>query len=165
MLKYQIVGLPRWLSGKESPDIAGDSGDGDSIPGLGRSPGEENGNPLQYSCLEVPQKEKPSGLQSMVSQRAGHDFSCLGEEKRVFSQSGTHLKFQSLLTYWFFSEVPKKFPQFSIISTVGLPYLLTYLLQLSALYLTFFLSPFVPISLWFSLGLHITGEEGSLSET
>ena len=26
----------------------------DLIPGLGRSPGEENGNPLQYSCLENP---------------------------------------------------------------------------------------------------------------
>ena len=26
----------------------------DSIPGLGRSPGEGNGNPLQYSCLENP---------------------------------------------------------------------------------------------------------------
>ena len=25
-----------------------------SVPGLGRSPGEENGNPLQYSCLEHP---------------------------------------------------------------------------------------------------------------
>ena len=30
------------------PVVAGDTG---SIPGLGRSPGEENGNPLQYSCL------------------------------------------------------------------------------------------------------------------
>ena len=29
-------------------------GDLGSIPGLGRSPGEENGNPLQYSCLENP---------------------------------------------------------------------------------------------------------------
>ena len=29
-------------------------GDLDSIPGLGRSPGEGNGNPLQYSCLENP---------------------------------------------------------------------------------------------------------------
>ena len=28
------------------------SGDAESIPGLGRSPGEGNGNPLQYSCLE-----------------------------------------------------------------------------------------------------------------
>ena len=29
-------------------------GDLGSIPGLGRSPGERNGNPLQYSCLENP---------------------------------------------------------------------------------------------------------------
>ena len=36
-------------SGKELVCGAGDSG---SIPGLGRSPGEGNGNPLQYSCLE-----------------------------------------------------------------------------------------------------------------
>ena len=31
---------------------AGDARDGGSIPGLGRSPGEGNGNPLLYSCLE-----------------------------------------------------------------------------------------------------------------
>ena len=30
------------------------AGDPDSIPGLGRSPGEGNGKPLQYSCLETP---------------------------------------------------------------------------------------------------------------
>ena len=30
-----------------------------SIPGLGRSPGEENGNPLQYSCLENPMDRGP----------------------------------------------------------------------------------------------------------
>ena len=33
-------------------ESAYDAGDLDSIPGLGRSPGEGNGNPLQYSCLE-----------------------------------------------------------------------------------------------------------------
>ena len=33
---------------------AGDIRDMGSIPGLGRSPGEGNGNPLQYSCLENP---------------------------------------------------------------------------------------------------------------
>ena len=33
---------------------AGDVRDVDSIPGSGRSPGEGNGNPLQYSCLENP---------------------------------------------------------------------------------------------------------------
>ena len=38
-------------TGKESVYKAGDLG---SIPGLGRSPGEGNGNPLQYSCLENP---------------------------------------------------------------------------------------------------------------
>ena len=31
-----------------------DTGDADSIPGSGRSPGERNGNPLQYSCLKNP---------------------------------------------------------------------------------------------------------------
>ena len=43
------VGLPWWLSGQESACNAGDSS---LIPGLGKSPGEGNGNPLQYSCLE-----------------------------------------------------------------------------------------------------------------
>ena len=42
------------LVAKNPPANAGDSGDSDSIAGLGRSPGEGNGNPLQYSCLENP---------------------------------------------------------------------------------------------------------------
>ena len=37
---------------KNPPANAGDSRDTGSIPGSGRSPGGENGNPLQYSCLE-----------------------------------------------------------------------------------------------------------------
>ena len=41
-------GLPWWLSGKESSCNVQDVG---SIPGLGRSLGEGNGNLLQYSCL------------------------------------------------------------------------------------------------------------------
>ena len=36
--------------------------------------GEGNGNPLQYSCLENPWTEEPGGLQSMRSQRVGHDW-------------------------------------------------------------------------------------------
>ena len=39
---------------KNLPVKAGDSGDRDLIPGLGKSPGGEHGNPLQYSCLENP---------------------------------------------------------------------------------------------------------------
>ena len=49
------VGLPWWLSGKESTCNAGVNGDASSIPGLGQSPGGGNGNPLQYSFLENPQ--------------------------------------------------------------------------------------------------------------
>ena len=44
-----IVGFPVSSVGKESTCNTGDLG---LIPGSGRSPGEENGNPLQYSCLE-----------------------------------------------------------------------------------------------------------------
>ena len=44
-------GFPGGSGGKESALNAGDPG---SIPGSGRYPGEGNGNPLQYSCLENP---------------------------------------------------------------------------------------------------------------
>ena len=40
---------------------------------MAESPGEENGYPLQYSCLRYPQTEEPGGLQSMGLQRVGHD--------------------------------------------------------------------------------------------
>ena len=43
------MGFPGGSDGKESACSAGDLG---SIPGSGESPGEGNGNPLQYSCLE-----------------------------------------------------------------------------------------------------------------
>ena len=45
------TGFPGDSDGKESAGNAGDLG---LIPGSGRSPGEGNGNPLQYSCLENP---------------------------------------------------------------------------------------------------------------
>ena len=45
------MGFPRGSDGKESAYDAGDLG---SIPELGRSPGEGNGNPLQYSCQDNP---------------------------------------------------------------------------------------------------------------
>ena len=47
---------------KSPPDNAGDL---DSIPGLGRSPGRGNDNPLQYSPLGIPWTAEPGGLQSM----------------------------------------------------------------------------------------------------
>ena len=53
------------LVGKESACNAGDdlgTGDKGLIPGLGRSPGEGNGNPRQYSCLEKPMDRGYRGL-------------------------------------------------------------------------------------------------------
>ena len=44
--------------GSESKESAFNAGDQGSIPGLGRSPGEGNGNPLQYSCLENPLRQR-----------------------------------------------------------------------------------------------------------
>ena len=51
MLLITLHGLPRWLSGKEYVCQAEDVG---SVPGLRISPGEGNGNPLQYYCLGNP---------------------------------------------------------------------------------------------------------------
>ena len=66
-----ISDFPGGSDGKASAYSAGDLG---SIRGSGRSPGEGNGNPLQYSCLENPMNgELPGRLQSMGSQRVGHD--------------------------------------------------------------------------------------------
>ena len=49
-----IIGVPGFLGGSEVKVSACNAGDLGSIPGLGGSPGEGNGNPLQYSCLENP---------------------------------------------------------------------------------------------------------------
>ena len=49
-----LMGFPGGLVGKESICSAGGTEDSGSIPGLGRSPEEGNGKPLQYSCLGNP---------------------------------------------------------------------------------------------------------------
>ena len=71
LLGAKAVGFPSGSEVKVSSCNAGDAG---LIPGLGRSPGEGNSNPLQYSCLENPMDGGawwailPTGLQ-----RVGHD--------------------------------------------------------------------------------------------
>ena len=73
--RYSNIRLPRWLSSKESVCNSRAAGDVGLIPESGRSPGGGNGNPLQYSCLEkVPWAEEPGRLQSMGSQRVGHNW-------------------------------------------------------------------------------------------
>ena len=57
----------KFPGGSEVKASAWNAGDLGSIPELGRSPGEGNGSPLQYSCLENPMGEEPGGLQSVGS--------------------------------------------------------------------------------------------------
>ena len=71
------------LDGKESACDAGDLG---SFPESGRSPGEENGYPLQYPCLENPCTEEPGNLGSqlfMGSQRVRHEWAT--KHARIYS--------------------------------------------------------------------------------
>ena len=65
------MGFPGGSNGKESAWNTGDPG---SIPGSGRSPGEGNGNTLQYSCLE--NYMNTGAWQATVHgvQRVGHDW-------------------------------------------------------------------------------------------
>ena len=77
-LPYKSLGFPGGSVVKKNPPAsAGATGDAGSNPGLGRSPGEGNGNPLQYSCLGNPMDRgawwahrEPT---SMASQRVEQD--------------------------------------------------------------------------------------------
>ena len=62
-------------SGSVAKNPPANAGDTASIFGLGRSPEEGNGNPLQYSSREAPGTEKPGDLQSMGSKKNGTQFS------------------------------------------------------------------------------------------
>ena len=63
----------QWLSDKELTCNPGYARDVGSIPELGRSRGEGNGNPLQYSCLENPMDCSLPGFSVHGVIRAGHD--------------------------------------------------------------------------------------------
>ena len=62
-----------FLGGSEGKESACNEGDPSSVPGLGKSAGEGNGNPLQYLAWKIPWTKESGGLQSMVSQRVGQD--------------------------------------------------------------------------------------------
>ena len=69
----RIRGFPDGSAGKESTCKAGDTGDAHSITGRVRSPGEENGNPLLYSCLKNPMDRGAWWAIVRGSQRIRHD--------------------------------------------------------------------------------------------
>ena len=58
---------------KNPPASTGDTGDASSVPELGRSPGEENGNPLQHSCLGNPMDRGAWWAIVQRVARVGHD--------------------------------------------------------------------------------------------
>ena len=58
---------------KNMPANAGDVRDAGSVPKLGRSPGGGHGNPSSVLAWRIPWTEDPGRLQSMESQRIGHD--------------------------------------------------------------------------------------------
>jgi len=74
------LGFPHSSVGKESACSAGDLG---SIPGSGRSPGEGNGNPLQYSSLENPMDRGAWQATVHGVTRVGHDLMTKEKKKEM----------------------------------------------------------------------------------
>ena len=74
MLRIRINNIySDFPGGSDGKASAYNVGDPSSIPESGRSPGEGNGNPLQYLAWKIPWTEKPGRLQSMGLQRVRHN--------------------------------------------------------------------------------------------
>ena len=69
----EALGSLGFLGGSVVKNAPASVGDLDLIPGSGRTPREGSGNLFQYSCLENSMAEEPGRLQSIGSQRVGHD--------------------------------------------------------------------------------------------
>ena len=81
---------------KNLPTNAGDARDLGSIPGLGRSPGEEMATHSSILAWKIPWTEDPGWLQSMRSQRVGHDE--VTEHAHWEGQSALLLQIQMLIS-------------------------------------------------------------------
>ena len=82
---------------KNPPSNAGEARDAGSISELGRSPGEGNGNPLQYSCLEKSMNRGATKAVSMRLQGVRCDWKC------VYTHTHTHThthKHTVMITDW-----------------------------------------------------------------
>ena len=83
-IRVLYKGFPGGSMVKNLPANAGDTGNEGLIPGLGKSPGEGNGNPLQYSCLENPMdrgawQAAVHGVEKSRSRLSTHAFFSLSE--------------------------------------------------------------------------------------
>ena len=63
----------QWWKKKKTTCLTGDTGDKGSIPGLGRSAGAGHGDPFSIPAWRIPWIEEPGELQSIESQRIGHN--------------------------------------------------------------------------------------------
>ena len=122
LFQWYIVGFEAQFSslcfpgGSEVKASASNAGDPGSIPGSGRSPGEGNGNPLQYSCLENPMDGESQERRSLVGYspqgRKESDtterlhFSCLTASPVSHQKLHTHKLFMGFTSYYpqFFSK-------------------------------------------------------------
>ena len=131
-----MFGFPGGSDSKASACSAGDLG---SIPGSGRSPCEGNGNHSSVLAWETPWTEEPDRLQSMGSQRVGHDWATshyvwnffLGlrflKIKKIGGKnllrgrgpSGSLNNYSSLFILWFKEVIsPERSPNFSNVPAV-----------------------------------------------
>jgi len=90
----------------------GDTRDMGLTPGPGRCPGEGNGNPLQYSCLQNPMDRGACGLQSMRSQAVGHKlvtkqqvFHCIYVPHLLWASVHGVAKYSTVYMFHIFSEL------------------------------------------------------------
>ena len=100
--------------GSEVKAAACNAGDLGSNPGLVRSPGEGNGNPLQYSCLEDSMAEEPGGLYSLWETSLS-----LSEYLYSIVTFGCSFKIWIILCYWFLLWQEKKIIRFCMLAKLG----------------------------------------------
>ena len=99
-------GLSRCSVVKNRPGSAGEAGDASLIPGSGRSHGEGNGHPLQYTCLGNPRNRGAwQVIQSLRSQRIGHS---LAAEHAQHTHNGNSQQGSSTSPGWFWVKSPEK---------------------------------------------------------
>ena len=81
-----------FLGGSMVKNLLANAGDTGSIPGTGRSPGGENGNPLLYSCLENPMDR---GACPWGCKRVGHNLTTKQQQCKLYSIMGKLLKIRA----------------------------------------------------------------------
>ena len=91
-----------FLGGSDSKETAHNVGNQGSIPGSGRSLGEGNGYPLQYSSLRIPWTEEPGRLQSIGFQRVRHGLLTNTFHTEI-SKEYEDVAYQKILKYLFIS--------------------------------------------------------------